>query len=954
MFKKITLLGVLILLCLNFCAFAQKNKAQPADTIKKNTKPKLQDTTFHLQEVEINAGYYTVKEKLLTGNITKISAKDLERQPVSNALAALQGRVPGMVITQTSGVAGSTFNVQIRGQSALDLGLSKNNPLFIIDGVPFEQGNEATNRLTSAANLGSAGGGLSPLNMLNPQEIASIEVLKDADATAIYGSRGANGVILITTKKGNGQRTNYSLTAYTGHSRVGRTMAMLDTEAFLAMRKEAFANDGLTMTTGNAPDVLLWDNSRYTDFKKELIGHTATDNRLQLSINGGNTQTNFRLGAGYFRQTSVFATNFANQIASLNFAIGHKSLDQKFEMQFSGSYASDNNKLPTTDPSRYLALPPNIRMYNDDGSYAWADEGIVYNTLGSDIVNPFALREERFRALSQNLTGNIVLGYSLIKDLKLSLNLGYNTLFTTEYASKPTAAIDPNLTALFGILPSASFANTNLQSYIAEPKLNYNWNSGRHRVSVLLGGVWQHKGSALNYQYGTNYSSDLLLETIAAAGTINASNEESTYRYTALFSRLNYNYADKYLINLTGRRDGSSRFGPNKRMANFSAIGIAWLFANEAFIQSAFPWLSTGKIRASFGVTGNDQIGEYKYLNLWSNTTNTYDGLPALYPRNVFNANYNWERIRKWELGLDFGFFRDRLTLGTAYYVNRSSNQLVNYNLPTQTGFSQVVMNLPALVENRGLELMLNGTWIRGKKLNWSTAFNISFNRNKLIDFPAIESSSYRNTYIVGKPLNLLQGLHYLGIDPQTGVYKFEDVNGDGLLNTADYRYIGENGPRYTGGMQQNISYKGFELNFFFQFTKQLGLSYIHQLSSAAPGRIYNQPEIVLERWQRSGDISNVQRFTAQSGAVAGALSYLRQSDASYTDASFIKLRNVNFSYTFKGSRLGKTPLDGLKIYVQAQNLFTITNYLGADPETQNFYKLPPLRTTVFGIQLNM
>lgn len=914
----------------------------------------LGEETTELNEVEINAGYYTVKEKLLTGNITTIRAEDIGRQPVSNVLSALQGRVPGMVVTQTSGVAGASFNVQIRGQNALDLSLSKNNPLFIIDGVPFEQGNDATNRLTSAANLGSAGGGLSPLNMINPQEIEHIEILKDADATAIYGSRGANGVVLITTKRSNGQQTRYNITAHTGHSRVGRTMPMLDTETFLAMRREAFKNDGATMNLANAPDVLLWDNNRYTDFKKELVGHNASDNRLQLAISGGNAQTNFRIGAGYFRQTSVFSPDFANQIGSLNFSIAHRSHDQKLALQFSGSYARDNNRLPSNDPSRYLALPPNIRLYNDDGSYAWADGGIVYNTLGSDIVNPFALREERFRSLSQNLIGNLVLDYMPIKSLKLSLNLGYNSLVTNEYSSKPTAAIDPNLTVLFGIMPSASFANTSLGSYIAEPKANYDWNHGHHHISFLLGGVWQHKGQALSYQYGANYNSDLLLETITAAGTVTASNEESVYRYSALFSRFNYNYADRYIINFTARRDGSSRFGPNRRMANFSAIGFAWLFADEGLVRRNLPWLSSGKIRTSYGVTGNDQIGEYKYLNLWSATNNSYDGTPGLYPRSVFNANYNWERIRKWELGLNLGFFKDRLMLEAAYYVHRSGNQLINYNLPAQTGFSQVVMNFPALVQNKGLELMLNGKWIRNKMLTWSTSFNISFNRNKLLKFPDIESSSYRNTYIVGKSLNLIQGLSYLGVDPLTGIYKFRDVNGDGLLNTADYGYIGERSPKYTGGMQQNLSYRGFELNFFFQFTKQLGLSYIHQLSSSVPGRIYNQPIIVLQRWQSAGDIANIQRFTAQSGAVAGALSYLRQSDGSYADASFIKLRNVDFSYTFKEMRFGGMSLGGLKIYMQAQNLFTITNYLGADPETQNFYKLSPLRTMAFGIQLNM
>lgn len=913
----------------------------------------LDEETGNLDEVQV-MGYGQTTRRLNTGNITTIKAADIEQQPVTNPLAALQGRVPGLTITQTSGVAGSSFKVLIRGQSALDLSKSQNDPLFIIDGVPFEQGNTAISRLNSAAMNSAGEGGLSPLNTINPQDIESIDVLKDADATAIYGSRGANGVILITTKKAKYGKTNFAVNSYAGFSRVGRTMNMLNTSQYVAMRKEAFKNDGITPAAANAPDIMLWDTTRYTDFRKLLIGNTAHDAQMQLTITGGNEQTNFRLGGNYHRQTTVFSKDFADQVASVSLNVNHHSINNRFAVQFSAQFANDENRLPGKDFSRYLNLPPNLRLYDEAGNLSWAEGGVVYNTLGNgDIVNPLALLNETFNGNNSNLTGNLILNYKIVEGLTFKTNLGYNAFFTKGSSLKPSTSIDPYLISDYGVRASSGFSSSQLQNWIIEPQADYKVSGKWGKLSAMIGLTLQSKSSVSDYQTGNNYSSDLLLNSIAAAGTITASNDESLYRYSALFGRVNYNYMDRYILNISGRRDGSSRFGPDKQMANFGAVGLAWLFSNENLIRNNLSFLSSGKLRASYGVTGNDQIGDYKYLNLWSNTTSTYNGLAGLRPNTLFNPDYNWERIRKAEIGLELGFLNDRILLSAAYYRNRCSNQLINYTLPNQTGFGQVVKNFPGLVQNAGLEISLNTTNIQSSSFRWTTAFNVSGNRNKLVSFPNLASSSYNGSYIEGQSLNVIRALKYLGINPQTGVYMFEDLNGDGSLTSADYQIFGNTDSKFNGGMQNNFSIGNVEFSFFFQFTKQRGLNYLSQLSSNSPGKMYNQPDLVLNRWQNPGDEAELQRFTTITSSISGLLSYLRQSNGLYTDASFIKLRNINCSWSLPQRSLKHSPLQSCRVYAQAQNVLTITAYKGSDPETQNFYVLPPLKTFVFGLQLN-
>ncbi|MET7000354.1 SusC/RagA family TonB-linked outer membrane protein [Chitinophaga defluvii] len=908
---------------------------------------KLEKAESQLNAITINKGYYTEKRRLSTGNVSTVSAKEIACQPVSNPLAALAGRVPGLEITQSSGVPGSGFKVLLRGQSSL---LQGSQPLFVIDGVPFASGNTAINQLSSAAGAPTSGTGMSPMNMINPADIESIEVLKDADATAIYGSRGANGVILITTKKGATGPMKADVTVYKSWSRAARTMAMLNTEEYRAMRYEAFRNDGVPPTTANAPDLFWLDSTRYTDFRQLMIGGTAETIDGQVRLSGGTIQTRYSVGAGYHKETTVFPTDLGNTRAGFNTTLQSTSADNKFNLDLTASYSITNNKLVISDLTRYTNTNPMLKLYKEDGSLNWEEHGEPYANLGISDSNPMKFLFENYHGRFRNLNSNLRLSYLLLPHLKLRVNLGYNVVQTDEKSASPSTSIDP----FSQVLPSASFANKTQANWILEPQIEYGLQAGPGKLSVLAGSTWQESRLSGVTVYGYDYTSDVLLGSIAAAGRRDASNTDRQYNYQGVYGRLNYNVQDKYLVNISGRRDGSSRFGPQSRFSNFGAVGAAWIFSEEQWVQRALPFLSFGKLRGSIGLTGNDQIGDYRYLNTWSTSSFTYDGTSSLNPTALFNPVFAWERNSKTELSLDLGLLKDRLMLSLTWFRNKASNQLVNYTLPSQTGFESVLANLNALIENKGWELQVTGTDLLKGAFRWNSSFNISFPVNKLLDFPGLATSSYRNTYIIGKAVSMLQQYRYQGIDPATGSYLVEDVDGDGMYGIADRVSIINRNPKYYGGFQNTFRYQNFELTVALEFRKQTGTNYMGDFTNSVPGYgTSNQPRNVLQRWQQKGDETIIPRFSAtNTDVLMTALNY-RMSDGIYTDASFIRGKNISISYHLPGKWMKKTFIGSCRIYFDAQNLFVITGYKGADPENQDLYTLPPLKTIAGGIQLN-
>jgi hypothetical protein len=425
------------------------------------------------------------------------------------------------------------------------------------------------------------------------------------------------------------------------------------------------------------------------------------------------------------------------------------------------------------------------------------------------------------------------------------------------------------------------------------------------------------------------------------------------YKYTAVYGRANYTLDDTYILNATFRRDGSTRFGPGRRFGNFGSIGAAWIFTNESFMPKG-DVLSFGKLRGSYGTSGNDNVGNYQYLASWSPTSFPYDGVSGLTPSRIPNPDYNWEVSKKLDIGLDLGFFHDKVLLNAGYYRNISDNQLVDYALTPQTGMSSITANFPAKVLNNGWEFELNTTNISGKHFTWKSSLNLTIARNKLLEFPGIESSSYSTTYIVGQSLNIVQGFQFTGVDPATGVPKFFDKSKDGSISDYDdYVVLGKTDPSYYGGFQNNFTYKQFQLDFLFQFVKQEGPTVNYGYLSDSYGAFGNKDLSAQNRWRKSGDITDVPRasLTAGNAAYNAYRNNYRFSSAVWGNASYIRLKNISLRYDLSAA-VEKWKIKGASIFVQAQNLITITNYKGFDPETQGVV-LPPLKTLTAGLQFS-
>jgi TonB-linked SusC/RagA family outer membrane protein len=891
----------------------------------------LQENTTKLQEVKINAGYYSVKNSQNTGSISKITSKSIETQPVTNLLATMQGRMAGVSITQTTGVPGGGFEVKIRGQNSIRS--EGNAPLYVIDGVPYSSDPIGYNQTATTFPTVT-----SPLNSINPDNIESIEVLKDADATSIYGSRGANGVVLVTTKKGKMGKTKFSVTASTGAGQVTSFMKLMNTQQYLSMRAKAFANDGVAYQPWDYDINGTWDPNRYTNWQEELIGGTSQISELQGTLSGGSETTQFLFSGNYHTETTVFPGDFLYKVGGSQFSLNHRSEDSKFKMTLSANYNVQDNDQPAFDFTYDArALPPNApALYDANGNLNW--ENGTWD-------NPLRNLGAKFESKTNDLLTNTVLSYELASGLLLKSSFGFTDLRHTESRISPSSIYNPS----YGITAAYSgiyLNNTNRSSWIVEPQVSWEKQIRKGKISMLAGGTFQNQITAHLFQSGTGFSSNSLIYDLASATTSRVLlNDEIIYKYQAFFGRINYNWQERYILNLTGRRDGSSRFGPGNQFALFGAVGAAWLFSNESFLKNS-SWLSFGKLRTSYGTTGNDQIGDYQFLNTYSSSGYAYDGVTGLQPTRLYNPDFGWETNKKLEIALETGFLQDRLFVTAAWYSNRSSNQLVGVPLAATTGFSVLQSNLDATVENTGLEFTLRTVNFNAKNFNWTTSLNWTIAHTKLLRFPNLKASAYKEQYRINEPLNIQLVYQYTGIDPQTGVYQFKDINNDGKISFPDDRQkVVDLNPDYYGGFQNQLTYKRWKLDFLFQFVKQKNLNY----PMGFAGQMSNQPTKMLSSWQQPGDTGPYQVYTSGYNDDAVTADYLySQSDASISDASFIRLKNIAVSYDL--------PLNvkstQCKIMLQSQNLLTFTKYKDGDPEFTSYGYLPPLKVITAGVQL--
>lgn len=882
-----------------------------------------------LQEVVVNAGYYTVKDKERTGSIARVTAKEIENQPVNNVLSAIQGRMAGVSIVQNSGVAGGGYDIQIRGRNSLRA--DGNNPLYIVDGMVL---NSEVNSQFSTGILPNHS--INPLNNINPNDIESIEVLKDADATAIYGSRGANGVILITTKNGYSGKTNFEISSNYNISSIANKFKLLNTADYIKMRKEAFNNDGITVYPNNAYDVNgTWDENRYTDWQKLLIGGISINNGVNLSLSGGNSTTTYLISGSHREETTVFPGKYIYKTNQLLSKITHRSKDDRFKLSFSNQLSFQTNNLPNNDiTTKSFLLAPNApNLYDLNGELNWEN-----NTFD----NPMSGFNSNYLNDGKQFHYNLNLNYSLFKNFKILLNSGISSLSFEEFSLIPHTIYNPS----FGMNSNNSISyyskDTKISSLI-EPQMNWNIDINKHHLDILLGGSYQETNSRQHAISGVGFENNAFIQNLAAAKTKNISAfNDYEYKYIAGFGRINYSFDTRYIINLTARRDGSSRFGPNNRFANFGAVGAAWIFSKESFLKNN-DWLSFGKLRGSFGITGNDNIGDFQFLDTYKVNTISYNNIVGLSPSRLYNPNFSWEKTNKLEFALEMAFLRNRLNFNLGYYVNRSSNQLVGIPLPATAGFTSVQSNLPATLENRGLEIELSSHLIKNSKINWKTDFNLSVPNDKLISFPNLESSTYANRYVVGQSINIVKVYEYEGIDKNTGLYTFKDYNGDGAITLVDdAKSIQKIGIKYFGGWKNQITYGPLDFSFLFQFVNQRNWNYLKQ--QLVVGSFNNQPNYVIS------DGDKYMSFTSGMNGIKNNnhVNYTN-STAAIGDASYIRLKNIQLNYRIP---INSSVINDLVVYFQGQNLWTLTNYFGIDPEFTSIGYLPPLKTYSLGFQL--
>jgi TonB-linked SusC/RagA family outer membrane protein len=908
-----------------------------------------------LDQIQVIA-YGNQTERLNVGNVTSVSAKTISETPATNPLIALQGQVAGLFISANSGTANGTVSVNVQGQNSLTSGTS---PFFVIDGVPYIS---SLPQVVGTGNYGTGTATASPLAFINPDDIESISILKDAAATAVYGSRAANGAILITTKKGKAGAASINFDVQEGLSNVTKYASLLNAQQYLQMRRQAFQNDGLpvpSITTSpldaNYDVNGFWDINRNTDWQKALFGGTGHFNNVNGSVSGGSSGFQYLISGNYNRQTTVYPGDFNDKKANLHVNLSNTSVNQKFKMTFSASYMFDDDQLPYTQlTNAALSLPPDApALYNADGSLNWALTPSGTNSW----TNPLAALLSTYENKTKNLVSNLVLNYQLLPGLNINSSFGYTDISSNELEESPLSAIAPPLRATS--TNSAIYGTTDINSWIIEPKLSYDKTIGKGKLSALLGSTINQQNSDDQKLTGKSYASDAVLGSIQAASTVSVTSySQSVYRYNALFGRLNYVWDDKYIVDLSGRRDGSSRFGSANQFQNFWAVGGGWVFSQENVIKQDLPILSFGKLRASYGTTGNDQIGDYRYLSTYtaSSPAVPYQNVAGLTPSGFPNPYLQWELTKKFSAGIDIGLLKDRILLGATYSDNRSSNLLLGYALPTITGGSSVTENFPATIRNYDWEFTLNTVNIKTDNFSWKTAFNLTLPTNKLVSFPNLATSSYASLLVIGDPINITRTIPLAGVNPTTGLYQFAGAGGltsSPSPGTGPASWINTN-PKFYGGLSNSFTYKSFQLDFFLQFQKKEIYNNLINAAGVPPGFLGNQPASILNNpWTpQNKNNATTQEYSTSFTPFLPYFYYALFSDASYTNGAFIRLKNASLSWGLPAEWSTKVGFKSLRLYAQGENLITLTPYKGFDPETGAAY--PLLRVITIGVKAGL
>ena len=862
-----------------------------------------------LNEVVV-IGYGTVSKKDMSASVSSIRTKDLPPGTSSSFENSLQGQTAGVNISSSSATPGSAVSVNIRGVSSIS---ASSQPLYIIDGVPLvSRNNSALNANIQPTN---------PLADLNPSDIESFSVLKDAAAAAIYGSRGANGVILITTKRGKTGVSSVNVNYYTAISEITKYPKLVDSNKFKSFFNTAAEFDGL------GADYFDWiDTSKgvNTNIYDEIFRIGIAQN-LDLSLKGGNEKTSFYVSGNYFNQDGIqIGQGFRRLSGRVN--LDH-TIDDQFKVGSTFFITRSNHQRTIGENDEYGVVinaqgwDPTEPIYDENGKYT---NPFKYNTWWP-LENPVQIANEyKNTSQSTRVQGSTYLEWKIIPDLKFktALSLEYSNLVETSYVPSGTNKSKTGE----GIY--ATYEETN---WLVENTLNYTKNfREKHDFGAILGWTLQGNESLFSDQSGVGYATNSTA-SISAASTITSSTSgKNQYGLQSFFGRANYVYNDKYIASFTVRADGSSRFGENNRYGYFPSGSLAWRVNKEEFFN--IKTISDFKIRASYGLTGNQEISS-NWRGTYSLNAN-YNGVPGIAPSRLGNPDLGWETTTQLDLGLDFGLFKNRVNLTFDYFDKQTDDLLLQSKVSGLTGFNSVFQNVGA-IENKGFEFAINAAVIDGEQFKWNTGVNLTLLDNKITKLNNNGEEIGRNHILKeGEAVSTLYLIKFLGVDPQTGDAKFDDVNKDGIIDFSDRQIVGGAIPTYYGGWTNNFSYKRFTLtaNFLFSGGNKIFNQSRHVYENygfTKSGIPYsNISERVYDNyWRTPGQITDIPRPSTKDGQMQ------RFSTQYLEDGDYIRLKTLNLAYKLPTDVIKKIGLNNLSLYVQAQNLFTLTDYLGFDPE---------------------
>lgn len=862
-----------------------------------------------LDEVVV-IGYGSMKRKDITTAVSVVSTDDITERPIVDAAQALQGKAAGVQVVQPSGAPGSGMSIRVRGATSVQ---ASNEPLYVIDGMPSDN-----------------------ISGLSPGDIENIQVLKDASSAAIYGARAANGVVLITTKRGSVGKPQVKLSAYAGISMLGRKIDALNTEQYKELMKDLKV---VSNVAPNIPD----DEHRYTDWTDAFF-KTGVNQNYQLSLSNGTEKLQYFVSGGYTNEQGIIEKakferyNFRANIDSqqtkwlklaLNFSYAHTYgswINENSSSMRSGSILSVIN----TPPFMQVWDPANPGQY-DESAY------------GSRILNPMAANDPDNLTSTDYLRGSFGLTIDLYKGLQLKSTFGID--LNNEhwnYYLDPTSTSDGRSTK--GRVEESFSRNF---EWLWENILTYDRSIDKHNLSFMGGATWQraqYSGlSAAGFDLSDAYPD---IHSLAAANQIDidaVNSSASAWSLASFLGRVAYNYDSKYLMTVNFRADGSSRFAPGHRWGYFPSVSAGWRISSERFMEPLRSVLNDMKIRVGWGMNGNQSgIGNYAYLasmtasRVEPTTGNLYPGL-AISPYSAANSELTWEKTMQWNAGIDVSLFDSRLIFSLDAYYKKTTDLLLTVSLPDNVNLPGGITRNDGEMTNKGMELTLSSQNFTGA-FKWSTDLNISFNRNKLTKLGLNKVYYYADMYETGEsavilreglPLGTFFGYISNGVDPETGDIVYADLNDNGVTDPGDRTTIGCAQPDFIYGMTNTFSYAGFSLSVFLQGSQGNDIFNASRIDMESMIDFRNQSIAVLDRWKRPGMITDIPRV--------GNAENIHNSTRFVEDGSYLRLKTITLSYDFKPAWLRKIHLSKLQAYVTGQNLLTLTRYSGYDPEVNAY-----------------